>query len=85
MTCWHGLLPFLCLLSVSDDARAKLEGDPGRLVADALVAEATWCAFPGFVGELEIKYNGNVSYGRLIVTPDGRVFFSFQCSVFSAQ
>jgi hypothetical protein len=74
MTFWHSFLPFLFLVPLSDNARAKLAGEPNRLVADALAAEATWQAFPGFMAELEIKCNGNVSHGRVIVQRDGRVF-----------
>ena len=74
MTFWHGLLPCFFLVPVSDNAGAWLEGNPNRLVVDALAAEATWRAFPGFVADLEIKCNGNVSHGRVIVERDGRVF-----------
>jgi len=74
MILWHNFLPFLFLVPFSDNARAKLGGEPNRLVADALAAEATWRAFPGFMAELEIKCNGKVSHGRVIVERDGRVF-----------
>jgi hypothetical protein len=74
MAFWHGLLPCLFLAPVPDNAEAKREGDPNRLVADALAARATWRAFPGFVADLEIQCNGNVSHGRVIVERDGRVF-----------
>lgn len=70
----HGFLPCLFLVPVPDNAQAKLEGDPNRLVAAALVAEATWRAFPGFMAELEVEHHGRTSHGRVIVEPDGRVF-----------
>src|SRR5579884_3837244 len=74
MTLWQGLLP--CLVLAPVPAHEGLEGKPdaNRIAADALVAEATWRAFPGFVADLEVECNGKVSQGRLIVEHDGRVF-----------
>jgi hypothetical protein len=74
MSLWHGLL--LCLVLAPVPANAGLDSNPdaNRMVADALVAEATWRGFPGFVADLEVECNGKVSQGRLIVERDGRVF-----------
>jgi hypothetical protein len=74
MTLWHGLLPCLFLVPVPANEGLKAKPDANRMVADALVAEATWRAFPGFVADLEIACNGKVSQGRLVVERDGRVF-----------
>jgi hypothetical protein len=67
-----GFLPCLLLLPLPADAGSK--ADASRLVADALRAEVTWQAFPGFVADLEIECNGKVSQGRVVVEADGQVF-----------
>jgi hypothetical protein len=74
MTCWCGFLSCLFVIPVPADRGPKLKTDANLMVADALVAEATWLAFPGFMAELEIDCNGKVSQGRLVVERDGRVF-----------
>jgi hypothetical protein len=74
MSLWHGLLPCLVLAPVPANEGLEAKPDANRMVADALVAEATWRAFPGFVADLEVECNGKVSQGRLIVERDGRMF-----------
>jgi hypothetical protein len=74
MTLWYGLLPSLLLAPVSANEALKAKVDANYLVADAVAAEATWWAIPGFMADLEIERNGVVSQGRLIVERDGRVF-----------
>lgn len=71
MTLWHG---FLSLLLVIPAPAGRLNGDANRFVADALAAEATWRGFPGFVANLEIKCNGKVGHGRVVVQESGRLF-----------
>ncbi len=66
MSCWHGFLASLVL--------AAGPADPTQCVADALEAEATWRAFPGFVADLEVEWNGRAILGRAVIAPDGRVF-----------
>jgi hypothetical protein len=73
MTLWYRLLPCLLPVIVPANEGLKLKPDASHMVADALAAEATWRAFPGFVADLEIECNGEVSQGRLIVERDGRV------------
>jgi hypothetical protein len=74
MSLWHGLLPCLILAPVPANEGLEAKPDANRMAADALVAEATWRAFPGFVADLEVECNGKVSQGRLIVERNGRVF-----------
>ncbi len=74
MILWHRLLPCLFLVSGPVNEAPKTKAEANGMVADALAAEASWLAFPGFVADLEIERNGKASHGRLVVEPDGRVF-----------
>jgi hypothetical protein len=48
--------------------------DANRVIENAMRAESAWLAFPGFVADLEVEWDGKVHHGRAVVAPGGRVF-----------
>lgn len=56
-------------------AKPTADADPAatKLLADARAARAQWLQFPGFKADLEINVDGQVTRGKVEVTPAGKV------------
>lgn len=60
-------------VGLDNDRTEKANRDAGRLLKEALNAQAAWWNFPGFHAEIAVQSEGRNRTGRVIVEPDGRI------------